>query len=227
MKYICITCLLITLLFSCEKKHDLCQDGTCDNYLKVWKELFISRNNMTEGYFNEHIFPYNTRLDVYVDGKTFHVEYTIKINWAEAKLWDSFIYWLDPSTSGLYPSLPLPRSTNLSAGQINILVDHLGFGSTIHKIEVIDQLKYASLEDAKKVLNDASGIDQLKDWKVIYKYELPTDGPNRPLLTSRATLNDKENKCMSCTLDLVTGETEVIYVPCRVYLSVAGTKPSE
>jgi hypothetical protein len=64
---------LFTILFSCEKKDDLCDTDNCNTYFKIWKELLISRNNLTEAYFNEHIFPYSTMIDSWNDGKSFRV----------------------------------------------------------------------------------------------------------------------------------------------------------
>jgi len=80
----------------------LCQSDTCQTYFSIWKELLLSRNQMSQDYFNSHITPCNTSIDKWNDGITFRISYKVKIEWAEVLLGDQFIIWLSPSTSGLY-----------------------------------------------------------------------------------------------------------------------------
>jgi hypothetical protein len=124
MRKIIIVVFIFTIIFSCEKSTDFCESGECQKYFKIWKDIFISRNQLSESYFNDHVFPYRTDIDSWNDGKSFRVEYKIKIDWAEANLSDQFIIWIDPSTTGLYPSIPTPRSTYLSKDQIAKLFKH-------------------------------------------------------------------------------------------------------
>lgn len=217
MKKVFLICLFFTVLFSCEKQDDFCDSDTCNSYFKIWKDLFIARNQLTEEYFNAHIFPYSTTIDTWNDGKSFMVEYKIKIDWAESKLNDQFIIWLDPSTSGLFPSVPMPRNTYLLKDQINKLIDKLAFSSSIHKIAMIDQLKYASLKEALQVLKTASGVDQLDEGQVYFEEPSFQICLGHPFLRSGATINRSENKCMSCQIDLVSGVTEVRQQPCAIY----------
>lgn len=213
--------ILFTILFSCEKKNDFCESNECDKYFRIWKELLISRNHLTEAYFNEHIFPYSTTIDSWNDGKSFRVEYKIRIDWAEAKIWDQFIIWLDVSTNGLFPSIPTPRDTYLNKDQIDKLVDKLAFSSSIHQIAMIDQLKYSTLEEALQELRIASGIDNLRSGQVVYEEPSFQIITGNPILKSGAVISDAENKCISCQIDLVTGETEVREHPCRIYYCFA------
>ena len=196
---------------------DLCDSEECNTYFNIWKELIISRNQLTEDYFNNHIFPYKTEIDSWNDGKSFRVEYKVKIGWAEANLSDQFIVWLDPSTTGLYPSKPTPRSTNLSKIQINSLLDIFAFSSSIHKIAKIDHLKYNSREEAIEVLRDSSGVNNLGYGEVAYENPSFNIILGHPFLKVSATINMNENKCMSGKIDLVTGEVEVREQPCVIY----------
>ena len=214
MKKVIIIGFIFTILFSCEKKDDICDSDSCNTYLKIWKELLISRNNLTESFFNEHIFPYSTEIDSWNDGKSFRVEYKVKIDWAEADLNDQFIIWLDPSTTGLYPSIPAPRSTYLAKEQINKMADIFAFGSSLYDIAMIDNLKYSSLDDAIQELKTAASVNQLNPGQVYFEQPNIHGSTGHPFLKSGATISQSENKCLSCKIDLATGETEVKQVPC-------------
>ena len=220
MKRAILIVFLFTIIFSCEKQvKDLCGSEECNTYFNIWKELIISRNQLSEIYFNDHIFPYKTEIDSWNDGKSFRVEYKVKIDWAEANLSDQFIVWLDPSTDGLYPSKPTPRSTNLSKNQINSLLDIFAFSSSIHKIAKIDHLKYDLREEAIEVLQVASGVNNLGRGEVTYENPGFNIDLGHPFLKVSATINMSENKCLSGKINLVTGETEVREQPCAIYFS--------
>jgi hypothetical protein len=225
MRRIILIVFLITLIFSCEKQvTDFCDSEECNTYFKIWKELIISRNQLSESYFNDHIFPYKTEIDSWNDGKSFRVEYKIKIDWAEANLSDQFIIWLDPSTVGLYPSKPTPRSINLSKSQINSLLDVFAFSSSIHKVAKIDHLKYTSREEAIRVLQVASGVTNLGQGEVSYENPGFNIDSGHPILRVSATINRNENRCLSGKINLVTGESEVRQKPCVIYFCfVKGT----
>lgn len=210
--------IFLTLIFSCEKQvTDFCDSEECNTYFKIWKDLIISRNQLSESYYDDHIFPYKTEIDSWNDGKSFRVEYKIKIDWAEANLSDQFIIWLDPSTAGLYPSKPTPRSTNLSKSQINSLLDIFAFSSSIHKVAKINHLMYDSREEAISVLQIASGVNNLGSGEVSYENPSFNIDLGHPFLKVFATINRNENKCLSGKINLVTGETEVREQPCAIY----------
>ncbi len=218
MKKIIVIALFLVFIFSCEKgKTDFCDSEECDTYFKIWKDLFITRNQLSESYYNDHVFPYKTEIDSWNDGRSFRVDYKVKIDWAEANLGDQFIIWLDPSTAGLYPSKPTPRNTNLSKAQINSLLDIFAFSSSIHKVAKIDQLMFESREEAISVLQVASGVENLGSGEVSYENPSFNIDSGHPFLKVFATLNRNENKCLSGKLNLVTGDSEIREQPCMIY----------
>jgi hypothetical protein len=225
MRRIILIVFLITLIFSCEKQGtDFCDSEECNTYFRIWKDLIISRNQLSESYFNDHIFPYKTEIDSWNDGKSFRVEYKIKIDWAEANLSDQFIIWLDPSTVGLYPSKPTPRGTSLSKSQINNLLDIFAFSSSIHKVAKTDHLKYSSREEAIRVLQVASGVNDLGSGEISYENPSFNMDSGQPFLNVSATISRNDNRCLSGKINLVTGETEVRERPCVIYFCfVKGT----
>ena len=216
MKKIFVIVSLLTVIFSCEKPTEFCNSEECQKYYSIWKELFISRNNLTAGYFDEHIFPYLTETTSWNDGKSFRVEYIVRIDWAEARLADQFIIWIDPSTAGLYPSVPTPRSTYLSKDQINKLLDLFAFSSSLYKVEGIDHLKYSTREEAVKVLEAASGINNFDGWEVYFKSPGFMEYPGHPFLRVSATIDKSKNECLSGNINLVTGETVIRNRPCAI-----------
>jgi hypothetical protein len=225
MKKVLLISILLTIIFSCEKGTDFCDSKECQNYFKIWKDLFISRNQLTESYFIDHVFPYKTEIESWNDGQSFRVEYKIRIDWAEAILSDQFSIWLDPSTAGLFPSIPTPRSTYLSKDQINKLLDIFAFSSTMHKVATIDHLKYSTRADAISELQTASGIENLGKGEVYYQNPSFREDLGHPLLRVSATINLSENKCMQGTLDLATGDNEIRETACVIYWCfVRGTK---
>ena len=215
MKKTIIICFLFTFLFSCEKI-DLCESDNCTKYLDIWEELFIVRNQLTQDYFNKHIKATYSEIDSWNDGQSFRVEYEVKIDWAEVTLSDQFIIWIDPSTEGLYPSLQLPRSTWLNKSQINSALDLFAFSSSIYNVAMVDHLKYSSRKEAKTILEEASGINNLEDGEIYYESPSFNECPGHPFLRIRDEIDRSKNKCISCKLDLVNGENEINNVPCWI-----------
>lgn len=225
MRKVILISILLTLIFSCEKRTDLCDSDECEKYYAIWKDLFISGNQLTTDYFEDHVFPYKTGIESWNDGQSFRVEYKIRIDWAEANLSDQFAIWLDPSTAGLYPSVSAPRSTYLSKDQINKMLDIFAFNSSIHKVEQVDHLRYRTRGEAINELQTASGIEDLGQGEVYYLSPGFREYPGHPLLRVNATINLKENQCMQGILNLVTGETEIRQTVCVIYFCfVKGTK---
>lgn len=225
MKKLFVAVCLFPIIFSCEKTPGFCETGECQKYFNIWKDLFIARNQLSESYFNDHVFPYSTVIDNWNDGRSFRVEYRIKIDWAEANLSDQFIIWIDPSTEGLYPSVPAPRSTDLSKEQINKLLDIFAFSSGIHKVTKTDHLKYSSRDEAIQVLQSASGVNDLGSGEVFYKSPDYNEDSGHPMLRVRVTVDKTENKCLNGVIDLVTGENEISNQPCAInFCFVKGTE---
>ena len=137
------------------------KSDTCQNYFNIWKQLFLSRNNMTEDYFNAHIFPCNTGLGKWNDGISFNISYKVKIDWVETILYDSFPVFLNSATAGLYPSIAVPRTTLLTKDQINSLINASAFSAQMFTIASVNTLKYTSRQAAFKALIKAAKTDTL------------------------------------------------------------------
>jgi hypothetical protein len=238
MKQISLIIFFICLLFSCIETREivkidcpygtssiepvvcnstLCQSDTCQKYFEIWEQLFLEKNQMTQDYFNNHITPCNSRIDKWDDGFSFRITYKNKIDWAENLFGDQFIIWLASSTSGLYPSISLPRSTLLTKDQINSALGLMAFSSSLNTVYPINQLKYSSFEDANKDLLRATGVDKFCTSEIYYMPPHLVVPPNgHPFLRSDGTISEEENKCIRAEVDLVTGEYNVDYHPCII-----------
>ena len=181
----------------------------------------ISRNDMTQDYFNNHITVCRTSIDKWNDGISFEISYKVKIEWAEVILWDQFIIWLDPSTAGLYPSLDLPRNTLLTENQITSALSLMAFSSSLNTISPINDLKFHSLQDAMKAIIQSSGVDTLCTSELYYERpHMVTPPSGQPFLKAYGVLNWNENRCITSQMNLYTGEVSVIFNQCVIYFCV-------
>jgi hypothetical protein len=238
MKRISFISSLICIIFSCSKSDDLlkvdcsqysltsepvicngtlCQTDTCQTYFGIWKNLLLSRNQMSQDYFNNHIIPCNTSIDNWGDGISFRIAYNVKIDWAEVQLWDKFVIWLSPSTSGLYPSLSLPRSSLLTKDQIISAASLMAFNTRLNTISSIDKIKYTSLNDAMNALSRSSGVDKLCKSDLYYeKPHMVIPPTGLPFLRAYGALNWEKNECITSQMNLYTGEVKVEFDPCMI-----------
>lgn len=237
--------LFICLLFSCNKSSDvieikcpngmaklepvacsqnLCQSDTCLTYMEIWKELFLERNHMSQDYFENHITLCNSRIERSNDKITFRINYKIKIDWAEDLLYDQFVIWLAPSTTGLYPSIIVPRNVLLTKDQIDATVNIMAFSSGMNKVNSIDQLKYPAYQDALNHLILAAGVDKFCGSDVFFMRPHMVDIPNgNPFLSANGELAREENRCIMAEIDLVTGEYNIHDNPCVIYFCFKGS----
>ncbi len=242
MKKIIIISVLICIIFSCSKtdiqkvdcsiysipiepvicSRTFCQSDTCQTYLIIWKNLLMSRNQMSQDYFDNHITPCKTSLDKWDSGISFRISYNVKIDWAEVQLWDQFIIWLSPNTSGVYPSLNLPRNSLLTKDQINSAANIMAFSTRINTISSIKSIKYNSLNEAMKALSRSSGVDKLCRSEFYYEQPHMVIPPiGHPFLRAYGVLNWDENSCITSQMNLYTGEVKVITDPCMIIFCVA------
>jgi hypothetical protein len=244
-KTISIWCLLIAIL-SCTKTEDrqkeilkcdcsgylppsesvacsgtLCQSDTCQTYFSIWKDLFLSRNQMSPDYFDNHITLCNTNIDKWDDGISFRIYYKVKIEWAEVLMGDQFIIWLSPSTSGLFPSLSLRRDTLLTKEQINTAFSLMAFSSSMNVISSINGLKYHTLTEAMNAVIRGSGVDTLCTGDLYFNAPNLSLAPSgQPYLRATGVLNWNENKCITGVLNLFTGEVKASFNECMIIFCV-------
>jgi hypothetical protein len=239
MKNISFISLLFLVIFSCSKTEDLktidcshsfgtppplvcngtlCQSDTCATYFDIWKEMFISENQISEEYFDNHITVCNTATYKYVNqGIQFELVYKFSIDWFEVKFEEGFMIWLFPSYLQNNPNISLPSEVLLLKDQINANINNPFFGYTIHKISPINHLEYSSRQEAVKILAHAAGVNDLCESTLSIQYQDIDDPPiGHPVLTARGALNWDENECVSGIMDLSTDYYKVDTHACMI-----------
>lgn len=169
---------------------------------------------MSQDYFDNHITVCSTNIHKWVDGTSFEVFYKVKIEWAEFRLLDDFIFYI---SSSVYPGLDVPRNVLLSKSQIETILNGNYFGSKMNKISPVNKLKYNSESDAMKALINASNIDTFCIGSVSYAQKsLDKYTVGHPYFTASGILNWNDNKCIEGSIDLVTGETYINEQVCYI-----------
>lgn len=205
----------------------ICQSDTCNTYFKIWKEIFLSKNQMTESYFDNHISICNMAIYQYANqGAQFEVAYKLTIDWFEVKFEGGFMILLYPTYLQNNPTVNLPSNILLSKDQINTNIDNPFFSNPFHKISSIIHLNYSTRQKALKVLSDAAGVYDLCESGLSIQYQNIDNLPiGNPVLTASATLNWAENRCVSGTMDLATGYFKVENNACVInFCFTEGTK---
>ncbi len=200
----------LIVLTGCKKeKIELCESTHCKEYMGVWENLFKSRNGISDTYFKEHITITKTELSNWMDGESFRIYYTIKIDWATIKNIDQFIIKID-STAPPYPSLTVSRTNYLTEDEINQVLDNYAFSSSITKVNPDNKLKYSSKMQALNALQKMAHTKKIKFDVLRYKVSKPILNANgHPYLEGIGELNKQENSCVYGEIDLINGEGEV------------------
>jgi len=219
MKNTILISLCLLILGSCSKEKieeiNLCDSPLCTKYYNTWKNIFLSRNNMTEEYFSDHIIPYKTEISSWNKGESFRISYQVSIDWMICKQSDSFIIKINSET--LYPTLNVTRGEYLTEVEINQVISLYAFSSFINVINSDDQLKYPSKKKALKEIRNEAGMNKI--YFAGYKYFIykPVFTPNgHPYMLANGVIDEDENKCLQTTIDLTTGEIDINEYPCWI-----------
>jgi len=114
-------------IHNCESDN-ICTSDICTQYLAIWKELIIQKNNLSQNYFDSHVELCGTEINSWQQGISFRVCYKFNICWAVAYNCDSFVIKIHADES-YYPMLNLPRHKYLTKEEIKIAVDYNAFVS--------------------------------------------------------------------------------------------------
>jgi hypothetical protein len=248
MKNIISISLLILIIFSCSKPHDylkidcsdypvippvvscngsMCQSDTCKTYLGIWKELFLSKNQMTEEYFDNHITICNTATYKYANqGIQFELAYKLTIDWFETKFEEGFMIWLFPSYLQSNPTVNLPANTLFSRNQISDNINNPFFGYALNNISLVNHLKYSSRQEAIRTMAHAAGVNNLcSSMLSVQNQNVDNPAIGHPILSASTTLNSEENRCVSGIMDLATDYVKVQEQACIIsFCFIKGTK---
>lgn len=182
----------------------ICQSDSCQTYFGIWKELFLSKNQMSQDFFDNHITICSTTIYPWDGGISFTIYYKVKIEWVEYRLFDQFPIYI---TSNLYPGLNVPRDSLLSKYQIDTVLSGSYFGAQLNTVAPVSNLKYSSAKDAMSALIKAANVDTF----CIGSVSIPQKNYNigHPYFKASGVLSWNENRCIEGSIDLITGETNV------------------
>lgn len=203
-------CLPSPLYVLPDRSKNICYTEKCQEYEAIWKTLLLEKNKLDEAYFKDHIELFRTSVDSSQHGVFFNVQYLVSVDWASTYVIDQFVIKLNKDNT-LYPAISVPRDTYLTKEHIRTIVDNKAFYSHIIKLSGERTLRYSSREVAIEELRKASRVDELCSSNTII-----SRNSGNFVLESRATFEGRENDCLKASIDLKSGETEVLEVPCAI-----------
>lgn len=190
----------------------MCVTQQCNNYFEVWKDYFLKVNDMSEAYFDAHIFPYTTFIESWESGESFKIRYKVKIDWLEVDVRDEFLIRIDPNEDK-FPQLQLPRGQYLFDDQVAKVLDNFAFNSKVTRVAPVEQLNFSSEKNALIALQDVSGEKDLAFRRYEFKDARLNYKPNGHAFMYG--IIEKENDACACgEIDLVTGEGKPYYCAC-------------
>lgn len=186
-----------------------CPDNSpqCNEYLDIWKELFMKQNNLTEEFFNEHITLYGTTFHDWNQGVSFSICYEIKIDWAIVYLCDKFPVKIKHG-SNLFPSLP--RDTYLTKENIETTIGK-SYTSQITKVLNNEILKFTSMDNAVNFLIEKANV------KTLCPNRISINGQTGELiLECSAEYDFSKNECIQANVGLINGEPTINDTVCYI-----------
>ncbi|MDE1192587.1 MAG: hypothetical protein PW786_10680 [Arachidicoccus sp.] len=185
----------------------MCTTDLCNQYLAVWKDLFMKQNNIDENFFEKHITLHGSGIDDWNDGESFGIYYKFSIGWASATIYDQFIIKI-ASGNGFYPALNLPRGQYLTEAQIDTVIQHKVFSAKLDTIANSDILLYDSTKEALDTLIKKTGVNKLCN------ATLSVGEKGHLILSANAQYANKENYCIFAWIDLQNGTTNATNGAC-------------
>lgn len=186
----------------------VCTSDTCKKYEAIWKALFTEKNNLTDSFFNVHIKLMKSAISSGDDGISFSICYRMYTDWAIAYSCDQFIINITDSAKNQVKDLP--RDEYLSADQVKEVVNQKAYGSTILHLSDSATLKFSSMQDALQDLTRASLVNTLCIRRVYI------NDAGHLALEAGAQYANKNNVCITASLDLITGISTKADGPCWV-----------
>ncbi|MGC4235472.1 MAG: hypothetical protein QM594_21040 [Niabella sp.] len=166
-----------------------CLWDSCDIYIRAWKEAFLQANNMTEDFFNKHVFLHWARK---VEPDKFRVVYDVEINEAYGTASDIFYIM----QNGQY------RSGNETK---KLLLEEPG---AISKVINRDDFHFKTFESARK-----AAMEQLNLNNLCIEGSTLTESGNF-ILHLNGKLALKPDKCIDVSVDVVNGVIKSSWVSC-------------
>ena len=181
------------------------ETGFVRYYFKIWKNLFLTRNQISEDYYNSHLEIISCTIRKWDSGISFYLSYIMHIDWADIEGDDNFLVLLNSSATE-YQHLNIPRDVYLTEREITVILDNRVYGSSIGKVNPVENLLYTDYEQAVSAFQTAVNCDKIFPQRLAYYVpgKLPRiDGD--PYFIGFGTLDSLNNRCIDGYFNLITG----------------------
>jgi len=173
--------------------------------LYKWESMWIKANNVTQEYFDEHIFVQNVRFD-FLDEKninkpyTFVIDYYFEVDWAKAKLKDYYV-----SQTIEHPKQKTRKTRITLIDKIDRVIS---INSVVEKVFAISDSIYMNLNIGelyhKKIRSQEFYKLSQEERTKIRKQKLK----GRLVINFQGNFDHKNNRCIRGRIYLDTGEIE-------------------
>lgn len=178
-------------------------------YQAIWKDLFIKKNNLPDSLFDKHIQLMQSDTSTSKAGIFYNICYRIQSEWAIAYHCDRFIILITDTAKNAL-NKDLPRNEYLSEDHIEKTLDKKIYGASLLHFSNPSIIRYASMQDALQTLIRSANVNTLCMGSV-YINDL-----GHFTLEASAQYANKNNACITASLDLATGITTTKDGPCRI-----------
>ncbi len=192
------------------------ENGFLLYYFKIWKDLFLSRNQISAEYYDRHVEIISCELVKWNSGISFNLHYQLHIDWADVEAYDSFLIMLF-STESAYQHLEIRRDVYLTKAEISIILDNHVFNSGLGPVNPVENLLYANYDQAVAAFQAAVNCDKIFPQQIAYYVpgKLPRIDGN-PYFLGFGTLDSLNNRCISGYFNLLSGTGSAHETVCRI-----------
>jgi formylglycine-generating enzyme required for sulfatase activity len=184
-----------------------------ERYTGSWKKLLAETNHVSVDEVDRSAAVTRASLDLWVEGTSFTVGYTLTLGWATVEAQDSFVVRIAPSSQAPSDALPLDRWLEAAhaeqlarEGSSRAKLSHLPLGKT---------LKYATRKAAIAALGGGQRASFDED-RVRVELARPQSPEPDLFMTGLGVIDERKNECLDVTLSLVTGEADRRRRPCAI-----------
>jgi hypothetical protein len=195
-----------------EKVSDKEANDRKEKYFKIWKDIFLIKNNLNQDFFDKNIKINNYRLEKWNSGEAFSVDYTVTheiVGWNKIteKLIDNFTIKIF-SSSEEYRHLNLPRDTYFEKDDIKVVVENYVYNTIINLVPDTYKLKFTNFEEAqnsfRRTLKDnIYTIDLVINQELIDRFIKDVEdnkiGLTNGLRICNTSNNPRSNNTYACT----------------------------
>jgi hypothetical protein len=181
------------------------ENGFLLYYFKIWKDLFMSRNQISQDYYDTHLEITSREIFHWQSGISFRLYYKLHIDWAEIQGVDDFLIVFFSTESG-YQHLSIRRDVYLTKAEIEIVLDNHVFSSCIGPVNPVKNLLFTSYDQAVAAFQATVNCAKIFPQQTAYYVpgKLPRiDGD--PYFIGLGTLDSLNNRCISGYFNLMTG----------------------